>query len=250
MALVFVLAGCIDSKTTVQVRPDGSGILVQEIAVTDQFVSLLEMFSEGQFDPETDLFNRDDIEASASVIGSDVTFLDFRRADRPGFRGFVARFAFKDVSTIDGNFMTNVAIPGFETDDPKPPRSELFSFTPTRRGGMLFIDNFEEDEALYDVGELNLELDEEAAVAVPYMAGLKVVAEVEFIGTILETNAEHRNGNKITLIEIDFDKLAQNPDNLAIFLNHSEESGIIRQALAGAPGLKFDSNPRVTTLFN
>src|SRR5690606_8604282 len=85
MALVFVLAGCIDSKTTVQVRPDGSGILVQEIAVTDQFVSLLEMISEGQFDPETDLFNRDDIEASASVIGSDVTFLDFRRADRPGF---------------------------------------------------------------------------------------------------------------------------------------------------------------------
>jgi len=82
------------------------------------------------------------------------------------------------------------------------------------------------------------------------LQGMKIALTVIVDGHILETNATHREGSEITLVELDFRRLIEMPEQFKKF-NQSqpktvEESNLLMQEL---PGMKVDLYYEIKILF-
>ena len=69
--------------------------------------------------------------------------------------------------------------------------------------------------------------------------GMKIALSVTVDGKILETNAAYRDGSKITLMEVDFGKLMEMPEQLAKF-SQSKPNTIeeFKALIQNMPGMK------------
>jgi hypothetical protein len=73
---------------------------------------------------------------------------------------------------------------------------------------------------------------------------------VEFQGSITETNAEYRDGSRVTLMEMDFNKLLSNPEKFKALAKGNPQSLQDSKALLkGLDGVKIESAPEVTVKF-
>jgi len=91
---------------------------------------------------------------------------------------------------------------------------------------------------------------ETEAMMMEMLKGLRFVSTVQVEGTIKETNASFREGSTITLVDIDFEKLASNKEQFKKMSRAQpktlEEAKIL---FKDVPGLKFEMNQTVTVKF-
>jgi hypothetical protein len=82
------------------------------------------------------------------------------------------------------------------------------------------------------------------------MGGLKFSLTVEVRGNIVRTNATHQEGSRITVMELDFDKLLGNPEQIAR-LNRLQPKSFedVRELFKDIPGMKVDLNRELTVTF-
>ncbi len=73
--------------------------------------------------------------------------------------------------------------------------------------------------------------------------GMKIAMSIEVQGDIIETNATHREGSRITLMEMDFSKLLQLPDQFKKFAQANATSLMdAKNLLKNILGIKVDLN--------
>jgi hypothetical protein len=78
---------------------------------------------------------------------------------------------------------------------------------------------------------------------------------VEFAGEITDTNATHRDGSRVTLLELDFGALMQNPETLAGFAGldpaqlTSASMEDMKALIQDLPGIKVDLNEELYVTF-
>jgi len=77
------------------------------------------------------------------------------------------------------------------------------------------------------------------------MKGLYVDVTLNVNGRIVKTNAPYVDGSRVTLMQLDFDKLLADD---AALLKLSSAKDI--KSLAGVPGLKVVAEPKVTVEFS
>ena len=80
--------------------------------------------------------------------------------------------------------------------------------------------------------------------------GMRIAFSVEVEGTILETNAMHREGSRVTLIDIDFGKLIEMPERFKKIGQAQpktlEEAKLLMKDI---PGIKVDFNDEIIITF-
>jgi hypothetical protein len=76
------------------------------------------------------------------------------------------------------------------------------------------------------------------------MRGLFVDISLNVNGRIVKSNAPYVDGSRVTLLQIDFDKLLADPTAL-----EKLQSATDLKAIAAVPGLKIVSTPKVTIEF-
>ncbi len=254
---VTLLTGCFKVETTVKINKDGSGKIFQTVMMSKTFVEMISQFA-GSFGDssgteEFSLFDEEEFIESAKEFGSGVQYVGGEHVSEDGWEGFRAEYAFDDLNKIrlEPEPDNKVSI-GMEEQDVDEEDTEYYFFT-FIKGDIpeVIIDrpeiepDFDDEET--EVEGSNDELNEEF---LKMMEGMSVDITLEFEGEIVETNATHVEGSRVTLLSVDFGEIVKNKETLEI-LKKSQPDDIedLEAFLEKIPGMKIELNKPVSVKF-
>ncbi len=253
LALLVALcsSACLRSTTTIDLKDDGSGTIVQETAVSTQAMGMLQGLAGANQtgDKPAPLFGEEQARKAADTMG--VTFVSGEPYKAGELEGYRARYSFTDIAkvTLKMDQGTNSIGPGAETK--KPPFG--FAFKRGSAASMLTIQM--PDQTPGAPGALPFPgggSDADKAQMTQAMTMMKVMMRGLFVdvglnvnGRILKSNAPYVEGSRVTLLQIDFDKLLAD-DSALLKLQGATDI----KTLANVPGLKVVTEPTVTIEFS
>ena len=247
-------SGCLRSTTTIELKPDGSGTIVQENAVGAEALAMLKSFAasspqQGKGGASPDIFTQEQAMKTGEAMG--VTFVSGEPIKTADLEGYRARYRFDDITTIKVNMkQTPDAMPGAGSD--QPPFG--FTFAKGSSSSTLTIqmpDQMPGGSALPGLpggGGANADPAQAAqamAMMKMMMKGLFVDLSLAVDGRIIKSNASHVEGSKVTLLQLDFDKLLQDEANFKKL-----QAATDLKTLANVAGLKVSSDPKVVIEFS
>ncbi len=254
-SLVLLLAlfstGCFRSTTTISLRPDGSGTVVQETGMTAQALAMIKSMAGGQNakDVPPDLFGEEQAKKAAATMG--VTFVSGEPFKTAEFEGYRARYSFTDISQVKVNMEQNAA--QMSATGKEPPFS--FNFN---RGASSSVLTIQMPDQVPTKGKLPMlpsgaaGTDAEKAQAAQAMAMMKSMMRGMFIditldvdGKILKSNAAHVAGSRVTLLQVDVDKLLSDESAL-----QKLQAATDLKSFANIPGLKVSPEPKIRIEFS
>lgn len=254
LLLAAASTGCLRSTTVVSLRPDGSGTIVQETGVSPQAMAMLKGLAESGSGESrmTGMFDEAQARKMADSMG--VRFLSGEPIKTEQLEGYRARFAFDDVQKLQMNMSQKAAaaLGGADGSAGDPP----FGFGFERRGEAAVLTITMPEEKPSDLvglggqlpggGEMNPEQNAQAIQMMKMMmAGLFVDISLEIDGRIIKTNAPHVDGSRLTLLQLDFDKLLAD----AAALEKLQGAADLK-SLRDVPGLKVITERQVTVEFS
>jgi hypothetical protein len=253
LALLVAVAssGCLRSTTTIDLKDDGSGTILQETAVSTQAIGMLQGLAGAQPAGEkpVQLFGEEQARKAADTMG--VTFVSGEPYKAGELEGYRARYSFADISkiTLKMDQGTNSMAPGSDTK--KPPFG--FGFKRGSAGSLLTIQM--PDQTPGAPGALpfpgggsdadKAQMTQAMAMMKMMMRGLFVDVALNVDGRILKSNAPFVEGSRVTLLQIDFDKLVADETAL-LKLQGAKDI----KSLSAVPGLKVITEPTVTIEFS
>ena len=250
LLLALVSTGCFRSTTAITLRPDGSGTVVQETGMTAQALAMLKNMGGGQNikDPTADMFGEEQAKKTAATMG--VTFVSGEPFKTGEFEGYRARYSFTDISQVKVNMEQNASQMSGSKEPP-------FSFNFNRAGSSSVL-TIQMPDQVPTKGQLPMlpsgaaTSDAEKAQAAQMMAMMKSMMRGLFVditlnvdGKILKSNAAHVDGSRITLLQIDFDKLLADESAL-----QKLQAATDIKSFANIPGLKVSPEPKIRIEFS
>jgi hypothetical protein len=248
LLLALASAGCLRSTTTIELKPDGSGTVVQETGMTAEALGMLKGLASAKESKEVpgELFGEDQARKAAATMG--VTFVSGEPFKANGMEGYRARYSFDDIAKIKvnmdqgGEMGSGTRKPPFgfvfnrgattsllTIQMPDQPTSGAFPGMPATGGSD--VDKAQAAQAL--------------AMMKMMMRGLFVDVTLNVNGRIVKSNSPYVDGSRVTLLQIDFDKLMADEASLLKL-----QSAKDLKTLSSVPGLKISSEPKVTVEFS
>lgn len=268
MLISLLLAGCFQVEQVVTVNPDGSGTLEESFLISRMIAESMAGFGEAMAEPAAEgkqpapapkpkpFFSDEDIRKRAAELGEGVTFVSMQRIGDEKFEGYRAAFAFRDINRLrlekkSGKNTPTPPPPGGATED----NGVRFQFKPGKPASLtvkqLGQDREEKQESpaetTIDAAKAN---PEQLGTLRQMFAGLRFSTVLVIKGNIVGTNATHRNGSRITLVEIDFDRLLDKPEQLAMMATVPQgDMEAALEAMKKLPGMKVDLNEELRVTF-
>lgn len=262
--MLFSLTGCLTFETIVKVLRNGSGTVEQTFIFTNEMVRMALMFGGDDGGP-ADLCSEGDLLSEANAMGEGVTLVSFEPVNTDNAIGCRAQFAFEDINTLRVSFDPEDQMPDALTEDmPEPEGLEdeedepegdfvTFGFDPGNPATLTVNmnqdlgSNEQQNEAVMpDTAQTEQQMQ---MIREMFKGGrMAIVLDVE--GTITETNASFHEGNRVTLFEIDFDKLLEDEAYLRRMANANPQNAEEMQALMqDVEGVRMETNETVTVRF-
>jgi hypothetical protein len=255
----LVTTGCLSSMTLVRVQPDGSGTIEQTMLVNMQAIKMMlgGLGVEGTETGGPGRVNESELQQAASRMGDGVRFVSAEPHKQGGFEGARAVFAFDDVTKLQLEPDAISGPAGSMMPSSGRPSPVAFQFTRQPGGTSVLTITLDESDT-GGTGDTGGPMDP-AAFGDPQMmqmiksmfAGFRLGIDVEVAGTIVQTNADHVTGSRVTLVELDFEALMNDE---AVFKDLQERMGPdlsigqLRPFLKDVRGLKINE-PKVSIAF-
>lgn len=261
LLVFFLVCGCLDVSQEIHVNKDGSGRIIERVMMSKSALKQLNAFfssfpSDKKSKPEKiDIYDKKKLIADAQNYGPDVEYVKSRKLSGKTKEGYEVEYSFKDINTLRIN--QNPGDKGPKKSDSKANRKEEnVTFHFEKGSPALLTVNFQgqakpSKEEKRKAGKANKEdekkaIDQMREILKDFYIGITVQPE----GEIVETNATYREGNKITLLEMDFNKLLSDEKQLEIFAEKDPDSVEEAKALLRKlPGFKVEPNKKVTIKF-
>ena len=250
--LVGVLtSGCFRSTTTIELKPDGSGTIVQENAVGAQALAMIKSFASQQDGKgaSPDIFSQEQAIKTAESMG--VTFVSGEPIKSAEIEGYRARYRFDDITKIKVNMQQSPdSMSG--SGSKQPPFG--FTFARGASSSLLTIQMPEQAPGTSPFPGMpgGSATDADKAQAAQAMAMMKMMMKGLFVdvslavdGRIIKSNATHTEGTKVTLLQLDFDKLLEDEANFKKLEAAKDLKGLVN-----IPGLKVSSEPKLMIEFS
>ncbi len=262
----LVLPGCFQSETTVHLNKDGSGTLVEETKLGAQMLAMMDQMAAGfggggdkaPKDPVKDMFSEEKAKKRAAELGEGVTFEKSEPVDANGAKGARVTYKFKDINKLKvstGDGMKSASPMGDMADMPgaqKPKKQEPIQFN--YADGNLTVkmpkpdpDKAAEAPAGEDKGAPDMGGPEAEAMMKQMFADMKMSLKLVIEPGIAESDATHKDGNTITLMEMNFGKLIENADAFKKLQKvDQKDPAKAMEALKGIEGVKFEIKDQIT----
>ena len=257
LVLVIIIAAastaCLRSTTTIDLKADGSGTILQETAVSTQALGMLQGMAGANAQPgdkPPQLFGEEQARKAATTMG--VTFVSGEPIKTGELEGYRARYSFTDISKVSVKMDQGAdSLTAGGGDTRKPPFA--FGFNRAPAASTLTIQMPEQTPGSAGgmplPGAATSDADKaQAAQALTMMKmmmrGLYVDVALNVDGRVIKTNAPYVEGSRVTLMQIDFDKLIADDAAMQKLLTIKDVKG-----LAAIPGLKIVSDPKITVEF-
>ncbi|NTV91892.1 MAG: hypothetical protein HGA72_01035 [Chlorobiaceae bacterium] len=256
------LSACFDFSTVVSVRPDGTGTVTERFLISKASFKEMHAPSEGdQKGKPAEMPDKAELEKSARKLGEGVRLLSVSPLVTKSHEGYEALYAFTDINKLQISRNPDVAgsadtSSGTETRKQKKQyvRFRLTEGTPSR----LLISLDQEQNipsagsssatspaAISEQGEMMTNIMKE------FFKGMHVFLAVDIDGTLLGTNATYRTDKRVTLMDVDFDKLMANSRQFAAFTALPPDSSpeTMQKILEKIPGIKVESKTKIDITF-
>lgn len=262
MRLVLALAagvlstGCFQMATTVTVKEDGSGTIAQRLQVTRAAFAQLQQLTVmgGDNGKPLDLLSEEQARAAAAKLGSGVTYVTSTPIDDAAGLGRETLYAFTDI----GQLLVDQRPPmpgeaGIQADGlDAAKRNIAFAMAKLPNGNSVLTITMPKPD--FNSGPLRLaggRQDQassgQAAMMKQMFAGARLTIAVQPAGTLVRSSSPYVTGNQVTLVDIDFSQLIDNPalDRLRSATTAEE----LKTAMKDVPGVKMDLEPQLTIEF-
>jgi hypothetical protein len=247
------LAGCFQSSTVIRVKADGSGTIEQRTILTEAAVDQLRTFAIlGGGNPDAvDPTSEANVRTMAAALGPGVTYVSSMPVEDGKAHGREAIFAFTDIAQLriseQPNLPGNVKLPAAAGGDTQP-----ISFALTRTpAGNAVLRLLVPRPAIFPTGpngEPQPPTLEQITMVKQLLAGARLTVVVEPDGRLVRTSSPFVEGNRVTLLDVDIDRAAADPD-LAKKLQSARTQEEAKAALNSLPGLRITLDPEITIEF-
>jgi len=253
---VLFLSGCFQIEDVLHLKPDGSGTVEQTVTMSTAMINQLKQMQAGNGQPDAaakpfELLDESKLKDQAKKMGDGVTFVSAKKISTPTSEGFTAIFAFTDVSKLKLSPEPPNMGPGVttKTDDSK---AMTFQF---KKGKIaeLRISNPSapkaDDPQKPKEAEAPAKEDPSAeamtAMMMQALKDMRIAVRVQAEGTITDTNGKYRDGSKVTLMDVDFNKILADPAKAKQLMKASDENSPENvKLLQSVPGVQFEAaNP-------
>ena len=283
IGLIFLcLVGCLQVDTLIKVNPDGSGTIEESFMMSKEAVQLMtEMAehvmqglaeSEGgqpagqpkqkQAKESFDLFDEAKLNQEADVKGEGVTYVSGKKMATDRFEGYSAIYAFADINKLRLNQNPSDSVPS-EPSGGGSEKQEYVTFHFTKGSPATLVVKLpdekpeEKDKDTTKPAEMpkpspadNKQSEMMLAQMKKMFKDMKIAMAIEVQGAVVQTNATHWEGSRITMMELDFDKLLQMPEKLMQFSQLQPETlEDAKKFMKDLPGIKAEMNKEVTIRF-
>jgi hypothetical protein len=215
------LTACLDSTTIVKVKPDGSGTVEQTTLVN--MAALKGMMGGAGKPGAAPEINRADLERTAARMGKGVRLLSAEKTTGAnGFEGTRAIFGFDDINEIQISQDPNMSGSTSGRLSTEPTADDPVKFKLTRGASsstlsINFVDKPSGTRPVNPAGKGDIpDLTNPMVMNMlkTMFQGFKVNIALEVAGSIVKTNAEYVNGNRITLLEMEMAALLADEQKL------------------------------------
>ncbi len=260
-----LVAGCMNVSTTLTVRPDGSGTVRERLTVSPQFATMMESMKQMGDSTATSegLFTEAEIRKDASSLG--MRLESVQMISGAGGEGYEAVYGFDNLNDVRFDPSPDDVLPEEASQQTEENPFELLSAvdvsytsgSPATLTLRMPRDKAPDDEDASEDGSSMDTGDEEPSPQEMQMmremmtdAGVRLIVSID--GQILETNATHRSGSTVTLMDMDFGQLAQDSTAFTRMMavdqpTLSPQSTI--DSLNALPGMTIEPQEAVTIRF-
>lgn len=224
VALVVFLAGCFSSSWTIRLKSDGSGTIRMEYKMDKQVMAMLQGMGGGEAsvpDSSEEFMNESDLDELAVAMGEGVRVVSAEPLpENEQSFGYTALFEFYDINSLAIDPLEGAPQSpddGSEGETEDPPFTFQFKRGATSELIVFMDQDNEEDEEfeeMEDSADEQQQNEQMAEMMKPYFRSMSFKVKIEFDGRIRETNAHYRDGNTVTLVDMDMGKIV---DNDALF---------------------------------
>jgi hypothetical protein len=250
------VSGCMQEEKVVKLKPDGSGTIEETVILSKAALESIKQMAAGFGGDKAgggklpDLFDEAKIKEAASKMGDGVTFVSARKIDNEQGQGFSAVYAFSDINKVKLDQNPGDALPDGGRAKPTPSKKEpiVFHFTKGSPAEVTlampapeFKPKKEQPEGMEDMAMQMMR---------QMFKDLHITLALEVQGTIRETNAEYHEGSRVTLMDMDFNKVVADPEKFKALAKASPQT--LQEAktlIKGLDGVKIETAPEVKIKF-
>jgi hypothetical protein len=269
VAVAFASTGCLRLTYTMNLKPDGSGTIVQTLGMskasmqqlTAMMTSALGVKNPGGA-PASPFPKADQLKAQAATMGEGVRFVSVTPLPAGAFEGQTVTYAFDDVRKLKLNMATMLAggMGGAAAAAPDPDAELKASLTAAGDRTTLVLtmpkipepseaQKAQAEAAVKKAGGQTAKASPEVeAMMKKMMQGLFVEAAINVHGRILTTNAPFVQGSKVTLLRFDWAELEKSGKGMADLMK-IKPGGDIQDVLKQIPGMRLVTLPQVRIEF-
>jgi len=211
-------------------------------------IGLMTMGQEDAKPEEMVFYSLEDVKAQATTFGPDVQFVRLSPLNNPGYQGYQAEFLVPDVNNLvlhqtpaspDGELDESAALT-FRYERLSTGDAHLQVFLPPR---------VEPDPEVRTPSESATDLEEKKGMLEIYR-GMRASIVIEPLGTIVDTNATRIQENRITVLDLDFARLFEDPSTIDLIAG--TETHTMDQVLGyldGYEGVYFEPLPEISITY-
>lgn len=250
----LLFTSCLEQETTISINKDGSGTITEETVFSKEVAEMMDMAAlqgggeaRQQKSPIAELLSKEKAVAKAAQYGVGVKFVSVEPLNRNGGKGAIAKYSFDDINKIKINPSSALADMGDKGGEVKKGDDIKINYVDGKLTLTMPDPDAADAEKAKEVALPDEEENPQAAMAMQMMRGMKIKTKLVFPSGIVETNATHHEGNAVTLMEMDFGKIMDNPDGLKSLKKVDfQDRAAASEQLKGLQGVKIETKKEVT----
>lgn len=275
LLLTLTFMGCINIHETINVKKNGSGTIKVRMLVSNYMKQTAQNMgnmiqdnidnNDEENAEDSEMFSENEMKKRGEEFGEGVTYISSKPIKTKDMEGFEMLYSFKDINKLSSNMFSNFSddeeSDGSTENKTEPvKKTKMFSF---KKGhpSQLKIEWDNEENTDNDSHSNNNSHKNQADMNNPMMQGMgnfmtqmfkgfKIKYDIVFDGKIVKTNANFKEGNKITLLSLDFENLMKNPNDISKLnnLKGSDKEEMIK-LMKTIKNVKVDTNKEIIVKF-
>lgn len=272
LAVLLAGSGCIDATSVVELKPDGSGRIVETIYLSAAAMGMMGGMAAGMGEGAevsvnaNPLMNEDQARGKVAKMGEGVTFRSITEVTKPdGSKGAQIIYDFKDISKLKMSMGGDGMVMGGPGEEPGGDEAGADAVKFGFSAGNLTIampepPKGEEVQPAPEPADPQAEAMAEQMMQgmLPMFKGMRMRVLVKIPSEIKETNAKYvgvapdtKKKQYITLMDMDMDALLANPEGTKklMELQKMKDQAKIMKAFEGMEGIKVETEKKISVKF-
>ncbi len=263
--LSTLFVGCLQVDTKVNVNKNGSGTIEETVVMKNAVIQMFKEFAvmfDSTKNEEFQMFKEDELKSKAADYGEGVKYVSGKKYSIEGYEGYKVVYAFKDINKIklspnpDDKMPFGQEVMSAEVNEKKSV-DDYLKFNFTKGNPSTLIIDFPKPQAEVDSVVEDTEAIQDSAFKddmtnklTEMFDGLKMNLTINFNDDIDETDASFVDGNKVTLMQIDFSEILKHKDVLEKLQKIKPKTmDQFKEAVGDMEGIKVEFKDKITVKF-